>query len=203
MLNSRFLCHPLPRPVIPSLTQTHTVSLSVAVPVPTLYIRHCLCPRSPFSRAFPVTVIASSHASHPRTPPLPCLWCAPSVGAIIATPPPRCHHLPWPVSISIWCVMVLFSDFSQVIFNTFFSFFSLFPSCIPFEGCPHRRQSIGVMVAWASLLRPSEPLMPMTRARVPPLCTTCHLPSLLLRRPRCRRHHCPAIAVQTPLRLLP
>jgi hypothetical protein len=63
--------------------------------------------------------------------------------------------------------MILFFDFSQLIFNLFFSFFFPFPSCISFEGCPHRRQSISIIVARASLLRWSEPLMPMTCVRVP------------------------------------
>jgi hypothetical protein len=72
--------------------------------------------------------------------------------------------------------MILFSDFSQLIFNIFFSFlFPFSPPASPLRDVP-TVESFGIMVAWVSLLRLSEPLTPMTRVHVPPLCATCHSP---------------------------
>ncbi|KAH9970432.1 hypothetical protein BGW80DRAFT_1461376 [Lactifluus volemus] len=163
---SRLPYDPLPRPVS----------------VPTLVFRHYLCLRAPFSRAFSVAAIAPSHASHLRTllSPRP-LVPPPSLGAIVATPPPRRYHC-------------------------------------------HGLQSIGVTVVRASLLRPSEPLTPVTRAMAcaGPLHSVSHLPSppspaaipnvavavptqslpsLLL--PRCRRHCLAVAAASLPSLLLP
>jgi hypothetical protein len=87
--------------------------------------------------------------------------------------------LPWPVSLVHWCVMFFFFDFSQLIFLYFLV--SLSPPASPSRDvpAPTLRQSIGITVVRASLLQPSKPLTPVTRAMVcaGPLHSVSHLPS--------------------------